>query len=182
MSLMRTMIDQLGKDGGLHVRSPAQPAEGVADSPAALFVATDLELREFDRVGGGERDIEHPGTCQVPAAEHREEGWLFPAGEAWKCRQPVTARAVAKVDAIRQEAEACGWSEARLYQNQGRYGFPCGQDYGLVCFVDGDREIGAVTERFIEIVHGAKTPRPGTLRFYNPDVPQPWRKKVEANE
>jgi hypothetical protein len=91
----------------------------------------------------------------------------------------VTSQAVAKVDAIREEAMAKGWSEARLYQNQGRFRFPCGEDYGLVCFVDGDQEIGEVTERFIEIVHGPKSGRPSTLRFYNPDVPQPWMKKVE---
>jgi len=44
---------------------------------------------------------------------------------------------------------AKGWSEVRLYQNQGRFRFPCGEDYGLVCFVDGDQEIGEATERFI---------------------------------
>ena len=91
----------------------------------------------------------------------------------------MTYQAVAKVDAIREEAMAKGWSEARLYQNQGRFRFPCGEDYGLVCFVDGDQEIGEVTERSIEIIHGPKSGRPSTLRFYNPDVPQPWMKKVE---
>jgi hypothetical protein len=89
---------------------------------------------------------------------------------------------VAKVDAIRDEAMACGWSEARLYQNQGRFRFPCGQDYGLVCFVDEDREIGAVTKQSIEIIHGANTPRPSTLRFHNPDVSQPWLKKMETDK
>ena len=44
---------------------------------------------------------------------------------------------------------------------------------------DGDQEIGEVTERSIEIIHGPKSGRPSTLRFYNPDVPQPWMKKVE---
>ncbi len=38
---------------------------------------------------------------------------------------------------------------------------------------------GEVTERSIEIIHGPKSGRPSTLRFYNPDVPQPWMKKVE---
>ena len=101
--------------------------------------------------------------------------WIYPQHAAGRHRQPVTSQAVAKVDTIREEAMAKGWSEARLYQNQGRFRFPCGEDYGLVCFVDGDQEIGEVTERSIEIVHG----RPSTLRFYNPDVPQPWMKKVE---
>ena len=105
--------------------------------------------------------------------------WIYPGNQAWKCKQPVTSQAVAKVDTIREEAMAKGWSEARLYQNQGRFRFPCGEDYGLVCFVDGDQEIGEVTERSIEIIHGPKSGRPSTLRFYNPDVPQPWMKKVE---
>jgi len=123
----------------------------------------------------------NPRTYQVPAI-HQKKDWIYPAEEAWKCKQPVTSRAVAKVDAIRDEAMARGWSEARLYQNQGRFRFPCGQDYGLVCFVDEDREIGAVTRQFIEIIHGANTPRPSTLRFHNPDVSQPWLKKVETDK
>ena len=123
----------------------------------------------------------NPKTYEAPA-KHQKKDWIYPAEEAWKCKQPVTSRDVAKVDAIRDEAEAKGWQEARLYQNQGRFRFPCGQDYGLVCFVDGDQEIGAVTERFIEIIHGAGTQRPSTLRFYNPDVPQPWLKKVEPDK
>jgi len=97
--------------------------------------------------------------------------WIYPGNQAWKCKQPVTSQAVTKVDAICEQALAKGWSEARLYQNQGRFRFPCGEDYGLVCFVDGDQEIGEVTERFIEIVHGPKSGRPSTLRFFNPDVP-----------
>lgn len=124
----------------------------------------------------------NPKTYDAPPAKQQKKDWIYPAGEAWKCKQPVTSRAVAKVDAIRDEAMACGWSEARLYQNQGRFRFPCGQDYGLVCFVDEDREIGAVTRQFIEIIHGANTPRPSTLRFHNPDVSQPWLKKVETDK
>jgi hypothetical protein len=124
----------------------------------------------------------NPKTYDAPSAKQQKKDWIYPAGEAWKCKQPVTSQALAKVDAIRDEAMACGWSEARLYQNQGRFRFPCGQDYGLVCFVDEDREIGAVTRQFIEIIHGVNTPRPNTLRFHNPDVSQPWLKKVETEK
>ena len=119
-----------------------------------------------------------PEPQEKPVEAPRKD-WIYPGNQAWKCKQPVTSQAVAKVDAIREEAMAKGWSEARLYQNQGRFRFPCGEDYGLVCFVDGDQEIGEVTERSIEIIHGPKSGRPSTLRFYNPDVPQPWMKKVE---
>jgi len=141
-----------------------------------------LAIQEF-----GEDDLQEAirgmdlRTYQVPAI-HQKKDWIYPAKEAWKCMQPVTSRAVAKVDAIRDKAMACGWSEARLYQNQGRFRFPCGQDYGLVCFVDEDREIGTVTKQSIEIIHGANTPRPSTLRFHNPDVSQPWLKKKETDK
>ncbi len=111
----------------------------------------------------------NPGTYQGPSTRPPND-WIYPAGESWPFTQPVFPEAVARVDAIRSEAMACGWSEARLYQNRGRVRYPCGKDYGLVCYVDEDREIGEVDERFIEVIHGAKTSRPSTLRLYNPDV------------
>jgi len=114
------------------------------------------------------------------SAEPVRKDWLFPAGQAWKCRQRVTSQAVAKVDAIRDEAMAKGWSEARLYQNQGRFRFPCGEDYGLVCFVDGSRRIGEITPRYIEIIHESAG-RENRLRFFNLDVDQPWLKRTEKN-
>ena len=85
-------------------------------------------------------------------AEPPKNNWIYPGNKALTCIQPVTSHALAKVDAIRDEALAKKWSEAKLYQNQGRYKFPCGEDYGLVCFVDEDQVIGAVTERYIERV------------------------------
>ena len=117
-----------------------------------------------------------PQQQEKPAEVPRKD-WIYPGDPAWKFKQTINPQAVAKVDAIREEAMTKGWSEARLYQNQGRFRFPCGEDYGLVCFVDGDQEIGEVTESFIEIIHEQKSGRPSTLRFYNPDVPQPWMKK-----
>ena len=114
-------------------------------------------------------------------SEPPKNNWTYPENEAWNCIQQVSAEALAKVDAIKEEAMSKKWSEARLYQNQGRFKFPCGQDYGLVCFVGDDQKIGAVTEQYIEIIHCPDTPRPSTLRFHNPDVSQPWLKKVESN-
>jgi hypothetical protein len=149
----------------------------------------ELAIREFGKESLQEvlqsfstknyRPPQNQPTVQIKTAESHEKSWLYPQGMQGRHRQPVTSQAVAKVDAIREEAMAKGWSEARLYQNQGRFQFPCGEDYGLVCFVDGDQEIGEVTERSIEIIHGPRSGRPSTLRFYNPDVPQPWMKKVE---
>ena len=68
------------------------------------------------------------------------------------------------VDAIRDQALALGWSEAALYQNRGRYCFPVGGDYGLVCFLHDGREIGQVTRESIEIV----MPSGSRLRHYGP--------------
>jgi hypothetical protein len=115
------------------------------------------------------------------SAETVRKDWLYPASQAWKCRQKVTSEAVAKVDVIRDEAMAKGWSEARLYQNQGRFRFPCGEDYGLVCFVDGSRRIGEITTKYIEVI-SETAGRENRLRFFNPDVDQPWLKRTESNK
>ena len=115
------------------------------------------------------------------SAKQVRKDWLYTAGKAWKCRQKVTSEAVAKVDVIRDEAMAKGWSEARLYQNQGRFRFPCGEDYGLVCFVDGPRRIGEITDRYIEIITETAG-RENRLRFFNPDVDQPWLKRKQEDQ
>ena len=62
------------------------------------------------------------------------------------------------------------------YQNRGRFRFPCGEDYGLVCFLDDNKRIGQVTRQYIEIVY--PPPQDNRLRFFNPDVEQPWIKKT----
>jgi hypothetical protein len=115
---------------------------------------------------------------EIPVEPPRKD-WICSWNHARTYMQPVTSQALAKVDAIREEAMGKGWSEARLYQDQGRFQFPYGSDYGLVCFIEGDQEISTVTKHFIEIIHWPKTPRPSMLRFYNPDMQQPWRKKIK---
>lgn len=117
----------------------------------------------------------------VLPTETVRKDWLYPASQAWMCRQKVTSEAVAKVDAIRNEAMAKGWSEARLYQNQGRFRFPCGEDYGLICFVEGSRRIGEITKRYIEII-SETAGRENRLRFFNPDVDQPWLKRKQEDQ
>ena len=120
----------------------------------------------------GSRNLQEP-PAPPPAAQR--ERHIYPKEGDWPFTHPVPPSAVAKVDAIREEAMAKGWREARLYQNRGRFRFPCGEDYGLVCFVDGDERIGEVTRQSIEIV--GPPPRETVLRFYNPDVEQPWHRK-----
>lgn len=111
-------------------------------------------------------------SARTSAAEH-----LFPKDGSWPSTLPVTPEAVVQVDAIREAAMQLGWSEAGLYQNRGRYPFPYGQEYGLVCFLSGNRQIGEVTVQFIEIVHPHQQGQPN--RLYNPNVPQPWLKRSD---
>lgn len=106
--------------------------------------------------------------------------YLFPEAGDYPFTENILPEAVAKVDAIRDQAVALGWSESRLYQNRGRLRFPFDGDYGLVCFVGEDKRIGEVTEQHIEIVVGSP-PRESRLRFYNPDVDRPWLSRVPIN-
>jgi hypothetical protein len=99
-------------------------------------------------------------------------GHLFPQDGDFPFTESVSTEAVAKVDAIRDQAERLGWNQASLYQNRGRHPFPYGQDYGLVCFVSGGHQIGDVTAQSIEII---ATSRSGASnRFYNPLADHPW--------
>ena len=109
------------------------------------------------------------------ASSPTDPPYLFPEDGDWRFTQKVRSSAVPKVDAVRDQALSLGWSEARLYQNRGRFRFPCGEDYGLVCFLDENKRIGEVTRQSIEIV--GPPPQKNRLRFYNPDVEQPWIKK-----
>lgn len=82
----------------------------------------------------------------------------------WRYQESVPLMDYLKVNDIRDAALALGWTDAMLFQTSGHYQFPCGQDYGLVCFLRG-RTIGTVDAEYIEL-------RPETtgqsLRFYRP--------------
>jgi hypothetical protein len=66
--------------------------------------------------------------------------------------------------------------ESSLYQTKSKFPFPYSQDYGLVCFLSGNRSIGEVTARHIEILnsHGKYAP----TRIYNQNLEQPWISKT----
>ncbi|MCB2141499.1 hypothetical protein KQH29_01005 [bacterium] len=113
-----------------------------------------------------------------PPTNRRREPFLFPKTGDWRFTEPVTPDAIRKVNAIREAAHAKGWSDERLYQNRGRFRFPLGQDYGLVCFVDWDHELGEITESTIEIIHTRSHDR-HALRFYNSDVFPP---RIKASD
>jgi hypothetical protein len=118
------------------------------------------------------KDVEEADSPDV--VEAAPPAHLYPVQGDWRFMEPVSLEAVAKVDAIRDRALALGWSEAQLYQTRGRYSFPCGQDYGLVCFLRGDDQVAEITCQSIEIINARGT----RLRFYNLDVDQPWLRHV----
>lgn len=116
-----------------------------------------------------------------PAVESQQlPPHLYPNYGNWSFTHPVPPSSVAKVDAIREEALALGWTEASLYQNRGSYPFPFGGEYGLVCYLNGARRTGEVTRESIKVI----SPRPyeTTNRFYNPAIEHPWKKKVRQEE
>jgi hypothetical protein len=119
-----------------------------------------------------------PPTVKEPEEPSPLLPHVYPTDGDWRFTEPVSAETVAKVDAIRDQALALGWSEVQLYQNRGRYSFPCGQDYGLVCFLHGDDQVGEITHQSIEIINA----RGSRLRFHNHNVDQPWLRHVGISE
>ncbi|MHB0998512.1 MAG: hypothetical protein ACYC27_04625 [Armatimonadota bacterium] len=92
----------------------------------------------------------------------------------------------AKVDAIKDQALSLGWTESGLYRTNSTFPFPYGQDYGLVCHVGPDYTIGEVTDKSIELIltrtmYDGQITRSST-RHYNPNVEQPWIRKLEPEK
>ena len=112
-----------------------------------------------------------------PPVNHPPANFCYPRSGDWRFEHPVTREAIAKVDAIRDIALSLDWTPQHLYQNRGRFRFPLGQDYGLVCFVDHMSRLGQVTVTHIEIIHG----RPGdehSMKFMHPDRFPPRREEL----
>ena len=149
-------IENLGEEA---LRSAVQSLEPKTYAPPRI-----------DRLDG-RSDRVRPPVKETPAVPP----YLFPEDGDWRFTQKVRSSAVPKVDAVRDQALSLEWREARLYQNRGRFRFPCGEDYGLVCFLDENKRIGEVTRQSIEIV--GPPPNENRLRFFNPEVDQPWIKK-----
>lgn len=86
----------------------------------------------------------------------------------------ISSEAIAMVEAIAGHAVSLGWKRERLCGTGGNGAFDPRR--GLVCLLKPGDRIGEVTSQSIEIVH----PPPSQVRhrFYNPDVEQPWVKKI----
>ena len=89
----------------------------------------------------------------------------------------ASPEAIALVDAICDCALALNWKRERLYTTGGNGIFD--PNRGLVCFLKPGDRIGVVTAQSIEIIH----PLPSEVRhrFYNPDVDQPWIRRVSPS-
>jgi hypothetical protein len=61
---------------------------------------------------------------QVKPVEVPKKDWIYPGNQAWKCKQPVTSQAVAKVDAIREEAMARAGPRHASIRTRAGFGFP----------------------------------------------------------
>lgn len=91
------------------------------------------------------------------AVEERVEDFVnilpelnYPSTGTWRFRAKVELLDYIKVEKVEALAMELGWSYADLYQNRGQLAMPCGQDYGLICFVHG-QSIGSVSAEAIEL-------------------------------
>ena len=84
----------------------------------------------------------------------------------------ISPDAVALVDGIADNALAIGWKRERLYGTGNGVFDP---RRGLVCYLKAGDRIGEITMHSIEIIH--PLPSEVRLRFYNPDVTQPWERR-----
>jgi len=158
-------LETLSKHG---VRASVRCGDILWLEPRAA-ITDDLRTLALENKAAIIRELQE-ASAPTPGTEH-----VFPRDGCWPSTLPVTPEAVAQVDAIREAAMRLGWTEAGLYQNRGQYPFPYGQDYGLVCFISGARQVGEITAQYIEIVCPHLPGKPS--RLYNPNAPQPWLKR-----
>ena len=84
------------------------------------------------------------------------------------------ANSLALVDAIAEKALASGWKHERLYRTGPLLLFS--PNRGLVSYLKRGDRIGEVTAQSIEIIRSL--PSDVCHRFYNPDVEQPWIRRL----
>ena len=105
-----------------------------------------------------------PSPNQALGLKPQYARFAFPVDPTPRLKRSVrvTRHALAQVDAIREASLTAGWSEAELYQTRGRFAFPYGNDYGVICFVRKEQRLGRVTAKAIEIIQRAGH----SLHFY----------------
>ena len=182
-----TVYRRLDPDYYAWLRSRMAVAKGVATAghlPPAAFeelrmrfnVVHDWTVEHFgqDELLAAVRTV-RVGDYKPPVAE--DEGTRVPVpGVRRSAADDISPEAMALVDSISEKALSLGWKRQRLYAAGGGRMFA--PERGLVCFLMADDRIGEVTLQSIEIIH----PLPSEVRhrFYNPDVDQPWVKKIAS--
>lgn len=91
-----------------------------------------------------------------------------------RAAENIAVEAVAIVDAIRDRALALGWTEDLLGAATGSAREPLSRRCALANLLRPGDQIGEITPQFIEIVTASGVRQ----RFYNPDVGQPWIRRV----
>jgi len=119
-----------------------------------------------------------PESYRPPLVEPEERA-AAPAEPVAARRNPEAERIMRArdlVDAIRDQALALGWTMESLYFSDGYERRPFAARYGLVCYLRAQDRIGEVSRQSIELI--GPPPLEARSRFYNPDVEQPWIRRV----
>ena len=104
-----------------------------------------------------------PSSLTLRACDPQRRGHSYPVDGDYRFREPVTQQALAEIRRVETQALAAGWSEAQLYQNRGNTSCPS-DEYGLVCYLQNGRRIGAVCAGRIELT----CPDGHSLHFHRP--------------
>jgi len=180
-----TVYRRLDPDYYAWLRSRMTLAKKAATAGQLDTAAFEVLRIRFNRVH--EWAIEHFGEDQlleavrsIRAAEYAPP---MPEDDGPRVPTPLPRRsggdhisrdAIAMVDAISEHALSLGWRRERLYGTGGNGTFD--QRRGLVCLLKPGDRIGEVTAQSIEII--LRSPSEVRHRFYNPDVEQPWIKRI----
>jgi hypothetical protein len=114
------------------------------------------------------------GDYEPPMSE--DEGPHEPTPRAHKsAADAISPEAIALLDSISEQALSLGWKRQRLYAAGGNRIFD--PQRGLACFLKPGDRIGDVTRHSIEII--GPPPLEVRQRFYNPDVDQPWVRRIK---
>ena len=116
-----------------------------------------------------------PEMYRPPLAEVKPPARQEPAPRVQAERDRL-AHAREMVDAIREEALALSWTMDGLYRSENYERRPFVGGYGLVCYIEPGWRIGQITRQAIELI--GPPPAEPRMRFYNPDVEQPWVRRV----
>lgn len=170
----------------LKVRMHALRAAVIAGRvPGAAFEAIRLRFNEVQAQAIttlGEADLLRAVRAldveryRPPMPEQREPATARSAEPNQRPHNERLLRARGLIDAIRDQALALGWTLERLYFHEGFDGRRLTTRSGLICFIGPTHRVGEVSRESIELI--GPPPREVRARFYNPDVAQPWIRRV----